>query len=154
MKKIVVILTLFIIANISKAQIAISYYPFQSQLSVSTNTEKFFWADYRIETNTFISNINMELSPMFNIKRTTFANYYIGPGINFNPAYAKTDLSVMNGYFIDFGVRAKPFQKYTGIQVLFEISPYVNTKFSGGNLRTRLGIAYNFNRSKKNEPKN
>lgn len=134
----------------SKAQVAISYYPFQSLLSVSTNTEKLFWADYRIETNTFISNLNMELSPMLNIKRTERVNYYLGAGVSFNPAYAVSELPVLGGYFIDTGVRIKPFPKYKGVQILFEISPYVNARLSGGNLRTRLGLAYNFSRKKTN----
>ncbi|HEY5123305.1 MAG TPA: hypothetical protein VIK14_06165 [Ignavibacteria bacterium] len=142
------ILTLLLVfyASALYSQVAVSYYPFQSILSVSSNTEKLFWVDYKIETNTFILNLNMELSPKFNLKRSERVNYYVGPGISFNFTNATADLPLTNGYFIDTGVRIKPIKKYKNIQLVFEISPYINSEFSGGNLRTRLGISYNFNR--------
>lgn len=142
------ILTLLLVfyASALYSQVAVSYYPFQSILSVSSNTEKLFWVDYKVETNTFILNLNMELSPKFNLKRRERVNYYVGPGISFNLTNATADLPLINGYFIDIGVRIKPINKYKNIQLVFEISPYINNEFSGGNLRTRLGISYNFNR--------
>jgi hypothetical protein len=145
MKKFMFLTSLLASAFWMHSQVAISYYPFQtSQLAVSTNTEKRFWADYRLETNTFFSNLNMELSPMWNFKRTTLVNYYLGPGILFNPVLAAADLPVISGYFLDLGARFKPFEKYRNLQLIFEISPYTNREFFGGNLRTRLGVAYNF----------
>jgi len=131
------------------SQVAFSYFPFQSILSVSSNTEKLIWADFKLETNTFITNMNMELSPKFNVKRTESVNYYLGAGVNFNPAYIVSDLAVMSGYFADIGVRVKPLKGVKNLQVVFELSPYINAKLGGGNLRTRLGIAYNFARNPK-----
>lgn len=128
------------------SQIAISYYPIQSILSLSSNTERLVWADYKVETNTFILNLNMEVSPKINVKRTTLANYYVGPGFGFNATNAVQDLPLINGYFIDIGTRIKPISKCRNVQIVFEISPYINYELGGGNLRTRLGIAYNFNR--------
>mgnify|MGYP001953233162 CR=1 FL=1 len=99
-----------------------------------------------IKTETFFSNVNMELSPMWNFKRTDWVNYYTGIGVNFNPMNSFQDLPIVNGYTLDFGARIKPLQKYKNIQLLFEISPYMNQEFSGGNLRTLFGVAYNFNK--------
>lgn len=81
---------------------------------------------------------------MFNIKRTDWVNYYLGAGINFNPFYSLEDLPFANGYAFNAGARIKPIQKHKNIQVVFELSPYFNTNFDGGLLRTYLGLAYNF----------
>lgn len=90
----------------------------------------------------------MELAPAWNFKRTDFANYYIGVGINFNPIYTAVDSPPLSGYFLTFGARIKPLANYRNVQLVFELSPYFNTSSLGGNLRTRLGIAYNFMRKK------
>jgi hypothetical protein len=142
-KTVILIFSLFVIVQL-KAQVSLGYYPFQSILSVSTNTEKVIWGDFRIETNTFFSNINMELSPMWNFKRTDWVNYYTGVGVNFNPVNVFQDLPFINGYTLDFGARIKPLQKHKNVQLLFELSPYINQEFTSGNLRTLLGIGYNF----------
>ncbi len=131
-------------------QIAFTYHPIQSIFSISSNTEKLIFCEYKIETNTFASNMNMELSTKINVKKTDWVNYYVGPGISFNPAYSFVNLSIFNGYLLDVGARIKPIQKYKNIQLVFELSPYINREFNGGNLRTRLGVAYNF-ASKKGE---
>jgi hypothetical protein len=153
MKSRCLIIAINLIAVAARAQVALSYYPFQSILSLSSNTEKLFWFDYRVETNSFLSSMNMEISPMCNFKRTEKVNYYTGPGINFNPFYLAADLPVVNGYFIDIGARIKPFVKNRSVQFLFEISPYVNSRLASGNLRTRLGVGYNFIRKKQVEEK-
>lgn len=147
MKKLAILLFMFFALAKLQAQVAVGYYPFQSILSVSTNTEKLFWADLRVETNTFFSNMNTEISPMWNFKRTNSINYYIGAGLNFNPSNIFQNLDAVNGYAFDFGVRLKPlpFQHLKNVQVMFEISPYFNTEFTSGKLRTLLGFAYNFN---------
>ncbi len=142
-KTVILIFSLFVIVQL-KAQVSLGYYPFQSILSVSTNTEKVIWGDFRIETNTFFSNINMELSPMWNFKRTDWVNYYTGVGVNFNPVNVFQALPFINGYTLDFGARIKPLQKHRNVQLLFELSPYINQEFTSGNLRTLLGIGYNF----------
>lgn len=144
MKKLVLLIFSIFIMGQLKAQVSIGYYPFQSILSVSTNTEKVVWADFRIETNTFFSNMNMELAPMWNLKRTDWVNYYVGFGTSFNPANTFQALPFVNGYALYVGTKIKPIQKHKNIQLLFEISPYINQEFSSGNLRTLLGVAYNF----------
>jgi hypothetical protein len=141
-------LILFFLQSL-RSQVAVSYFPFQSVLAISSNTERLLWADYKLETNTFAGNMDMELSPKLNFNRTEAVNYYTGPGVSFNPAYTFSDLTVLNGYFLDFGVRVKPFSRNRSFQVVFEISPYANKNFNGGSIRTRLGLGWNFNRVKK-----
>ncbi|PJB57397.1 MAG: hypothetical protein CO098_11715 [Bacteroidetes bacterium CG_4_9_14_3_um_filter_41_19] len=145
MKKILVIFmfTLVFLTGKIYSQIALSYYPFQSVLSVSSNTDKLLWPDLRIETNTFFSNINLEFNAMVNLKRTDWVNYYSGLGININPFYGLEDLPFTNGYVLCAGVRVKPVQKHKNLQVVFELSPYFNKYFDGGMVRTLLGISYN-----------
>jgi hypothetical protein len=149
MKRILVIFICLLTHKHIFAQVAISYFPFQSILSVSTNTDKRLFADFKIETNNFVSNFNMEFSPKFNLKSLEKVNYYSGIGISINPVNSFANLPITNGYFIDFGMRAKPFEKLNNLQIVFEISPYVNREINGGNLRTRIGIAWNFTRKTK-----
>jgi hypothetical protein len=151
MKRILVILICLLTYKHLFAQVAISYFPFQSILSVSTNTDKRLFGDFKMETNNFISNFNMEFSPKFNFKRLEKVNYYSGIGISINPINSFANLPITNGYFIEFGMRAKPFEKLNSLQVVFEISPYVNREINGGNLRTRIGIAWNFTRKTKSD---
>lgn len=75
-----ILIILALISLTAKSQIAITYVPFQSFLGISTNTDKLLWLDYKIETNTFASNLNMELSPKINFMRKENVNYYFGAG--------------------------------------------------------------------------
>jgi hypothetical protein len=126
------------------AQVVVGYFPFQSLVSVSSNVDKRVFAELKLETNTFFSNLNTELSPKVNIKRGPQANYYVGAGISINPANAFGSLPLTNGYLMDVGVRLKPIEKYKAFQVVFELSPYLNRTLNGGNLRSRLGVAFSF----------
>lgn len=145
MKKILIIFALSFVFFSGKiySQIAISYYPFQSVLSVSSDTENLIWADLRVETNTFFSNINLEFDAMLNIKRTDWVNYYTGLGINVNPSYGLEDLPFTNGYVFNAGIRIKPIEKHRNLHVVFELSPYFNRNFDGGIIRTLFGVSYN-----------
>ncbi len=75
MKRLLVIIICLLTQKQLLAQVAISYYPFQSILSVSTNPDKKLFADFKIETNNFVSNFNMEFSPKIHIKRLEKVNY-------------------------------------------------------------------------------
>ena len=145
MKKLLIIAVLIsgVLTTKTYSQIAISYYPFQSILSVSSSPEKTFWGDLRIETNTFFSNINLEFDVMVNIKKTERVNYYAGLGINVNPFYGLESLPFTNGYTLNTGVKIKPFLNHQKFQVAFELSAYFNKNFDGGLLRTLLGVSYN-----------
>ncbi len=141
------VLFLFIFGLNSKkaeAQIGVSYFPIQSIVALNSDSEKMLWADLRMETNTFIANINFELNGFYNFKRKDNINYYIGLGINVNPFYSLEGLSATNGYLIPVGCRIKPFPRIRNVQLAFEISPYLNPDFEGGQIRSLLGLAYNF----------
>jgi hypothetical protein len=142
MKKVILIVISLIAFVQMNAQIAVGYFPFQSIVSLTTNTEKKFWVDYKVETNTFFTNMNMELSVKYNFKKNTQYNLYVAPGFVFNFTNPSAGSPFANGYFIDFGSRIKPLEKNKHVQLVFELSPYVNYEFKSGNLRSRLGIAY------------
>jgi hypothetical protein len=144
---------LFVACLSLRGQVAVSYFLYPSWLSISTNVEKIVWGEYKLETNTFATNMNMELSPKINFKRGEVVNYYAGIGLSFNPSYIVADLWPINGYFIDIGARIKPFEKNRHVQIVFELSPYLNTDLHGGSLRTRLGLSYNFTRKHKTNEK-
>lgn len=153
MKNILFVLFFILIQHEILGQVAISYYPFNSILSITSNTNKRLFADYKLETNNFVSNLNMEFSPKINFKKLEKINYYVGAGVSINPLNTFSSTDITNGYFLDFGIRAKPFEKHEELQIVFEISPYVNKSLTGGNLRTRLGVAWNFKRNNKTNSK-
>lgn len=134
------------LARPSLAQVAVSYFPFQSVLGVSSSTERRLWVGLNAQTNTFISNVNLEVQGMVNLKRGEWVNYYAGLGANANPASALNGLPLLNGYTLTAGARIKPLANYRNVQVVFELAPYTNAHFDGGYLRTMLGVAYNFRR--------
>lgn len=126
------------------AQLSIGYFPFQSELSLSTHSERILRGEIRLSTNTFFGNITVEPILLGNIKRTEKINYYAGLGMNLNFFNAASNLSIINGYHLHLGARIKPFNDLKKLHLIFEISPYMNRNFDGGILRTRLGIAYQF----------
>ena len=132
----------------SYAQVNIAYYPWNNLLGISTNTNKLIWFDLKSEVNTFFGNLNTEQSLQLNIKRTEFVNYYTGIGISTNYIRATHDGKIINGYYVNFGSRIKPINKVPGLQIIAEISPYLNREFQSGILRFNLGIGYQFSKKK------
>lgn len=128
------------------AQVAVTYFPFQSVLGVASDTERRLWAGVNAETNTFLANVNLELQGMTNLKRGEGVNYYAGLGVNTNPLAAVNELPLVNGYTFTVGARIKPLATHRNVQVVFELAPYANAHFDGGTIRTLLGLAYNFRR--------
>lgn len=147
MKPLLLIFTLFLLMNIaqkSKAQ-AISYYPFNSQLSIATNPTKVVWMDFRFQMNSFISSLNTEPSLMVNLAYTSNANFYVGGGANLGIVGAIADnRRLVNGYFGSFGVRAYPFKEARKISINFELGPYVQYDGAAGQFRAWLGVGYHF----------
>ena len=138
---------LFVLTN-SKAQVAVSYYPFNNVVSLSSNTNNLIWGDLRLETNTFYGNITIEPHLMLNFKITEWVNYYAGLGVSLSAFQEDDEIDVLNGYSLDIGVRVKPIEKHRNFQVLFELSPYFNKDFDGGLFKALLGIGYNFEKKK------
>jgi hypothetical protein len=126
------------------AQMSVGYMPFESIISISTNTDRLIWGELRIQSNTFFGNVVTEPSLRWNFKRQNQANYYVGAGVSVNPFNPVQDLELIEGYAIAFGSRIKPIVKYPKIQLIFEISPYYNRYFDGGTLKSHLGVAYQF----------
>lgn len=126
------------------AQIALAYYPWQSEVSICTSTDRTLFGELRTATNTFWGNITTEPILSVAIKRTEHVSYTAGLSASISPFNAASQLPLVNGYGLHLGSRIMPFEKYKGVQLLFEISPYTNRYFDGGLLRTRLGICYQF----------
>ena len=141
MKKYLIIFLIGFWVSEIKSQITINYFPFNDIVSINSNPYKRLFIDYKVQTNSFFTNMNMEFSPKFNFKRKEKYNVYTGFGVQFNLTniYLKTPLQ--NGYFIDFGCRLMPFEKFQRLNFIFELSPYINKDINGGNLRSRLGLS-------------
>lgn len=144
-KKLLLIIAFVSVAQLSKAQ-AFTYYPFNSVFSIATNPNKVIWADFRFQMNSYFSSLSTEVAPMFNLNKAERAKFYIGAGVkaNFlnalNPDASKQ--SPLEGYSLNFGVRASPVQKLPRFQVVFELSPYANKNFDLGVFRANLGFGY------------
>lgn len=134
------------LARPAVAQVAVTYFPFQSVLGVASDTERRLWVGVNAETNTFISNVNLEWQAMANLKKGEWVNYYAGGGVNTNPLAALNELPLVNGYSITAGARIKPWVNCSHVQLVFELTPYANAHLDGGTIRTLLGLAYNFRR--------
>lgn len=141
-KKLSLVGFLFLVSNIAKSQ-SISYYPFNSFLSVATNPENVLWVDAKFQTNSYFASLSTEISPTVNLNKNPLARYYIGAGPKFNFLNLVQNKDAFEGYFLNIGLRSSPF-KYKGIQIAFELSPYANKNFDLGLFRANLGIGYNF----------
>lgn len=136
---------LSLLSVVSKAQ-SVAYYPFSSILSVSTNPEKGFWLDGRFQMNSFFSSLATEVAPAVNLNSNPKGRFYFGGGIRANALAASAGNDLLEGYFVNFGMRSAPFEKYPQVQIAFELSPFVANDFESGLFRSRLGLAYNFSR--------
>lgn len=145
LRKLLFILSFVVVSQFTQAQ-TFTYYPFNSLFSVASNPNKTVWADFRFQMNSYISSLSTEISPMFNLNKSERAKFYVGAGVkaNFlnylNPDASKQ--SPLEGYFINTGVRASPFEKLPRFQVVFELSPYANKNFDLGVFRANLGLGY------------
>lgn len=143
------VILLVTIAKISYSQ-SVTYYPFNSLFSVATNPEKPAWIDTRIQLNSFTSSLSTEIAPAFNLNKNPKGRFYIGGGPRFNfLAAAFNEADLLEGLFLNVGVRSAPFEKYPQVQIAFELSPYANADFDLGTFRGLLGIGYNFSHKRK-----
>ncbi|RZK61591.1 MAG: hypothetical protein EOO59_04685 [Hymenobacter sp.] len=126
------------------AQVAVTYFPFQSVLAISSDTERRGWGSLNVDTNTFISNTTLEVQGLVALRQGRLVNYYTGLGLNVSPFYVLNGLTLVNGYTLTLGARIKPLPARPQAQLVFELAPYVSTYGDSGTLRTRLGLAYNF----------
>ena len=112
-------------------------------MSVSTNADRAFWLDARVQTNTAFGSLSTTLCPLINVVRRENINYYTGLGIRFNALNGLDNRDVLEGYSLHVGIRAKvPF--VPNLRVAFEIAPYSRSDFRYGVLQSYLGLAYQF----------
>lgn len=145
---------LFLIASLvfslqSAYSQAVTYYPFNSILSVSSNPNRSAWLDCRFQMNSYFSSLSTELVPMFNLSKKEKAKFYFGVGARFNfiNYITQTDpekQKPLEGYSLNMGVRASPVPNIQRLQVVFEVSPYANKNFDLGLFRANLGLGYVF----------
>ena len=137
---------LLMVLNSNKGQAqAISYYPWNSILSVATNPTKVLWGDFRVQTNSFTSSLNTETVLMLNVGYTRNTNIYVGGGVNLGLVAAALDNKpLLKGYSASVGMRSYPFDKMPKVSVNFELSPYVNSDGESGLIRSWFGIGYHF----------
>lgn len=155
------VIALLLCAQVAFAQTSITYFPWQSWAGVTTKIGSSMALDYKLETNSFFNNMNMELGVRVlreriysNVTegRTTVIkklNLCTGIGVAFNPSNYFAKLNTINGYYIDLGIRWH-VPKYEFLFINFECSPLVNASFTNGNLRTRLGLGYKFGKMPNN----
>jgi hypothetical protein len=147
--RIIIAVSFFSIGILTKTSAqSITYFPFNSVLGISTNPNNKVWGDLRLFTNSYFTSVTADISPQFNIVSTPRANYYLGAGVKFNTYNVFNNYNPVEGYFMNAGVRARPFDKYKKVQVIFEISPYAVREMDAGLFRTMLGIGYNFSQKK------
>ncbi|MEM6265620.1 MAG: hypothetical protein AAGI38_24165 [Bacteroidota bacterium] len=149
MKHVTSLLLLLGTLSFAQGQVSLSYFPFQSVISVSTSPDARVWGDLRLGSNTFFGNVTVEPHVMVNLAQKSWGVLYGGLGANFTPGNAGADISVDNGVSLDVGVRVGPFKQVENVQLIFELSPYVNTDFDSGLLRSFLGIAYVFRKKER-----
>lgn len=138
--------TLFLIVSYAAAAQTISYYPFNSQLAISSKTSTPVFFEARIQMNSATSLVTTELGPQFPVSRKNNTLFYVGGGASigwFNDVYIRQS-SNLKGYYASFGVRSYPFEKVQKLGLNFEITPYTDSKVETGLLRAWLGISYRF----------
>ncbi len=132
----------------ARAQGSAGYFPWSSLITFSTNPQKSIWLDTRVQTNSLFSSLSVDILPLVNLKRGERAQWYLGGGIRVNPLYRLGDpnanLLTLDGYSLNFGVRASPFAQNRQIQVALELNPFVKDDFASGVLKSHFGVVYVF----------
>jgi hypothetical protein len=127
-------------------QASVAYYPFRDLVTVSTNADRAFWFDARVQTNTLFGSLSTTLCPMVNVARKAQVNYYTGLGIRFNALNGLDNRDILEGYSLHVGVRIKPLTFMPNLRVAFELAPYARKDFKTGNLQSLLGLVYQFSK--------
>lgn len=149
MKNTIAFLGLFLaFTQLSNAQ-SISYYPFNSQLAVSSNPTNIAWAEVRMQMNSATSAITSELGPMLTVYKTKDAVFYTGGGVSIGwMSNVFNQSSLLKGYYGSLGVRAYPFSSVPHLGLNFEFTPYTDSNVKTGLLRAWLGVNYHFGKNK------
>ena len=140
------LLITFFIFSVSCFSQSIVYYPFNSLLGFSSNTQKRVWIDAKLQTNSYFSSLSTDIAPQINVNKNSRARIFVGGGIKLNYLNVIENKNILDGFFANAGVRASPFEKNKRIQIAFEISPFVNKNLDIGIFRSHLGFGYSFNK--------
>lgn len=142
------VLTAFLlgVTLLAFGQASVAYYPFSSLVTVSSNADRAFWFDGRLQTNSLFGSLSTTLCPMINVARRAQVNYYTGLGVRFNALNGIDNRDILEGYSLHIGVRVKPLLMLPNLRVAFELAPYSRKDFKTGNLQSFLGIAYQFSK--------
>ena len=146
MTKNILVLSLILFSTIETTAQSVVYYPFNSVLGLSSNPNRRLWLDLKFQTNSYFSSLSSDISPEINLNNNPKAKFYTGGGVKLNYLNLAQQNSAFEGYFLNFGFRSAPFEKYKKIQLAFEVSPYASKKFDIGIFRTNFGIGYNFSK--------
>ncbi len=131
----------------SKAQ-SVSYYPFASELAISSNPTQAAWAEVRIQMNSATSALTTEFGPMLTVKKTKTTAFYIGGGANIGwMSNVINNSSMLKGYYGSAGFRAFPFEKLPQVGLNFEFTPYTDSNVQTGLLRAWIGLSYHFGKN-------
>ncbi|AQG77996.1 hypothetical protein [Spirosoma montaniterrae] len=124
-------------------QASVAYYPFNNVISVSTNPNRAFWLDTRLQTNTTFGSLATTLCPLVNVSRKTQYNVYTGLGVRFNALNSIDNRDILEGYSLHVGVRVQvPF--VPGLRAAVELAPYSRKDFKIGAFQSLLGLTYQF----------
>jgi hypothetical protein len=142
------VITAFLLSVTMSAfgQASVAYYPFSSLVTVSSNADRLFWFDGRLQTNTLFGSLSTTLCPMVNVARRAQVNYYTGLGVRFNALNSIDNRDILEGYSLHVGVRVKPLLMLPNLRVAFELAPYSRKDFKTGNLQSFLGLVYQFSK--------
>lgn len=141
----VLLLGLLGLSIVSFGQASVAYYPFNSLVSVSTNSDRAFWLDARVQANTAFESLSTTLCPLINVSRKAQVNYYAGLGVRMSPLNGLDNRSILEGYSLHVGARVKPVpQFFPNLRVAFELAPYSRKDFKYGILQAYFGLAYQF----------
>jgi hypothetical protein len=141
------LLGFLVFSHISKAQ-SVSYYPFASQLAISSNPTQAAWAEMRVQMNSATSALTTEFGPMLTVKKTKTTAFYIGGGANIGwMSNVINNTSMLKGYYGSAGFRSYPFEKLPQVGLNFEFTPYTDSKVQTGLLRAWLGLSYHFGKN-------
>jgi hypothetical protein len=136
-----------VFSQISKAQ-SVSYYPFASELAISSNPTQAAWAEVRIQMNSATSALTTEFGPMLTVKKTKTTAFYIGGGANIGwMSNVINNSSLLKGYYGSAGFRAFPFEKLPQVGLNFEFTPYTDSNVQTGLLRAWIGLSYHFGKN-------
>ena len=131
-------------------QASVGYYPFSNNfITVSTNADRVFWLDARVQTNTLFGSLSTTICPMVNVARKPQVNYYTGLGVRFNALNSIDNRDILEGYSLHVGVRIRPLLMIPNLRVAFELAPYARKDFKTGSLQSSLGLVYQFSKKVK-----